>query len=149
MDDMVKYETREIGVIKNPVFVVGQCPGKIYRKALVKNKDKKIVFYGNRTGDLVEEMIVGVDNLFLTNVLNYYVKGKITADQVKLGLQELKNDVKRLQPRKIVCLGKFAALHVHSFDFNVPVIELRHPSYVIRFNEDRVKYTELFKESLK
>ena len=106
---MILFKPREINVTNNPVFIIGMSPGKQRRKDC--NKE---VFHGNRTGDFVEQIIEieGINNIFLTNVLNFTVGEPIKEKYIKDGLEELSDDLKRLKPYKVICLGNFAHLSV-------------------------------------
>jgi len=132
------FKSRKIGEMKNPIFIVGMCPGK------QRKQDANFeVFHGNRTGDLIEKVIQSKSNIFLTNVINQRVDGKITLEVVEEGRREFINDVAELDPCKIICLGKFAYHHATLWLSSVPKIEIvhvQHPSYVLRFNKDVENY---------
>jgi uracil-DNA glycosylase family 4 len=130
---------------KGCTMIVGMCPG---RQRHGDNNRK--VFHGNRTGDLVEKAIEGLHGIYLTNIFNTYCPGedmKDIADVVEKGIQDLRKEILLIEPKKIVCLGDFAAKGVMKALNNLgkpnPIVRcLPHPSYVIRFNkgtEDLVK----------
>ena len=128
-----KYKTRLIGD-KNPIFIIGMCPGRQRKRH--KNFE---VFHGNRTGDLIEK-IVKDKNVFLTNIINFRVKGRISKEDIEAGRQEFLNDIERLKPQKVICLGNFSYTAVSkwlkSMSRQIDVIKITHPSYILRFNKD-------------
>jgi hypothetical protein len=130
-------------------FVVGFCPGR-QRKKDANNE----VFHGNKTGDLVEKLIKGKENIYLTNVFNVYLKDeKITSDIVKEGVEELRDDVIKYKPVKVIALGTVAAdtaekisneKGMHKFK----IVKLKHPSFIMRFKKGVKEYEEKFKKEL-
>jgi uracil-DNA glycosylase len=121
------------------------CPGKQRRRD--RNHE---VFHGNRTGDLVEEVVGDYGNVFLTNVFNYWTHGKIKKEIILLGMKELKEDIKFFEPQKIICLGNFAFDKVCSIEgLKMTIIKLPHPSYILRFNKDIENYKERLKEAIR
>lgn len=149
--DPIKFEPQQIKSIitlkfDNPIFIVGLGPGKQR-----KNEKTQCVWEGNRSGDLLQEIIVGYSNLYLTNVVNYYVKGKFSEEILKDGLENLRKDIVKFDPKKIICLGAFAYKSVlkvkGNFDEN-KIVQYQHPSYIIRFNKSRKDYVELLRNEL-
>lgn len=140
-----KYETVTLGKFDHGVFIVGQCPGS------QRSKDKNFkVFHGNRTGDFVEEVLQGKSNIYLTNAFNYYVwQEDDLKPYVETGYVELKADVDRLKPRKIVCLGTAAHKQVARLKLGIPVITIKHPSYILRFSGDKSDYKKKFLDAIK
>ena len=110
------------------VFVVGLCPGKQRKGNLTKR-----VWEGNRSGDFVKAIVANMKNLHMTNVFNYYVKGKLTKEMFDTGFEELKLEIQQYQPKKIICLGALPYKYVKSL-LHPNVVQLKHPSYVLRFN---------------
>jgi uracil-DNA glycosylase len=138
----MKFSPRFIEPLLAPVMIVGLCPGR------QRKKDQNfLVFHGNRTGDLVEEIIKDQDNIILTNTSNW-----IKQDQHKLsaheGAKDLIDIVSRFKPRKIICLGTYAFNFVNDRGFTVPIVHLPHPSWVLRFNKDKNNYIKKFKHEL-
>ena len=147
--EKIKYETRTINITNNPTFIVGQCPGKTTKKALIKQNNKYQVFSGNQTGTLVNEIIKNNKNLYLTNIFNYYTNEAITQEIINQGLQELQEDIYKYQPATIICLGKFAEKHVKTLQTTAQVYVITHPSYVLRFQMNKEEYTKNFRALLK
>ncbi len=130
-----------------PIFIIGQCPGK------QRKKDQTgLVFQGNRTGDLIQEVIKDFDNIHLTNIFNVIVP-KITPEVIQSGSEELLNEIKELNPSKVICLGKIAQSTVSKLvsenDLNLWIVNFQHPSYILRFNKNKEEYKARIKEELK
>lgn len=132
---LAKFKSMRVGVGKNPVFVVGQCPGRQRKKNETFN-----VWEGNRSGDLMQEIIKGLDNIFLTNIVNVWSDGEIAPGQIQDGLNELTRDVKDMEPVGIMCIGAFAKRHVETSIKHKNIAFAKHPSYIIRFGKNREKY---------
>lgn len=140
---MIKFNPVSIGELNRPVFIVGQCPGK------QRKKDKNCeVFYGNRTGDFIRDILKDKTNIYLTNVFNYYVD-KIDKEIIDKGLKELLNDVLTYNPQKIICLGNFSFDCISKVVKNREVFRLVHPSFILRFNKDKEKYKKQLLELIK
>src|SRR3990167_6943389 len=105
---IVNFEPVLIGEPKNPIFVIGMCPGKLRKK----DTEAK-AWSGDRAGSLMRQIIEGLGNAYLTNVFKKYVVGKITNEIIADGLSELEKDVKKYKPKLIVCFGQFATKHVY------------------------------------
>lgn len=142
---MIKFKTRNINITKNPIFIIGQCPGN-QRKA----DSNKQVFHANRTGDFIEKIIKNKKNIYLTNLFNYLIDGDITDEIIKKGLSELIKDIKKYKPRKLIVLGNIAFNAINkstSAYTTLPITSMRHPSFILRFNKDKRWYkTRLLKE---
>jgi hypothetical protein len=146
-----KFETREHNIKEpeNVTFIVGFCPGTQRKKDANKQ-----VFHGNKTGDLVEKLIKGKQNIYLTNVFNVYLKEeKITSTIVKEGAEELRDDVVKYKPVKVIALGTVAADTVEKISnekgmHKFKLVKLRHPSFVMRFKKGVKEYEEEFKKEL-
>lgn len=144
---MLEFKTRRIEIEDSPVFICGMCPGRQR-----KNDQNREVFHGNRTGDLVEQVIKGKKNIFLTNVFNYRIDGKITKDIIRIGVLELRNELLKQKPYKVIALGNFAYEHVLELikdtGLHLNIVKLQHPSYILRFNKPKDLYIKQFLEEL-
>ena len=129
-----KFSPVEIEITQNPVFIVGQCPGKQTKK----RKTLK-VWEGNRSGDLMQKIIKDFKNLYLTNAFNYYVKGKVTPEIIDTGESELVDAITTHKPKVIICFGDFAYKKVIDLT-PIKAIKLVHPGYILRFNMDQSNY---------
>lgn len=141
--DRLKFKPRWWGKVgKNPVFIVGQNPGKQRI-----GSDIGVAWEGNRSSDLLKWVIAGQDNLYLTNVCNYR---DMTSDNVNECIYDLIDDINDMKPRKIICLGNYANQKVITLWANnhipndIKIVKLPHPSFIARFNKDREKYKRLF-----
>ena len=136
----MKYKPLKIDIKFHPIFIVGQNPGKR------GFNDSPYAWDGaTRTSNFVRECIQGHHNLYLSNVCNYK---DLTIPHVEEGVEDLKRDIKRYMPRKIICLGAFAFDYVSKIvnpESGIKVYRLAHPSYVLRFNYG----VEAFKEEIK
>jgi len=142
--EVIEYEPKNIGDLKNPVFIVGLGPG-LQRKG----EKTHLAWEGNRSADLVQEAIKGLDNIYLTNVMNYYVKGEITAEIISKGVDKLRRDINKLKPSKIICMGDFAFNHIRIINPPGEVIKFKHPSYLIRFQKPKDPYIKELKAAIK
>lgn len=107
-------------------MVVGQNPGR----QRVNDRTYE-VFHGNRTGDLVERAIDGLENIILTNVVNFQ---DYSSQQLQEGIDDLKELVLTYKPKKIICLGGLAKFTVQHINCDSEKIYIAHPSFVLRFN---------------
>lgn len=142
--DVIEYSPKTVGDLKNPVFIVGLGPG-LQRKG----SKTHLAWEGNRSGDLVQEAIKGLSNIYLTNVMNYYVKGEISADVISKGVEQLRKDIEKYKPAKIICMGDFAFNHVRIINPSGEVIKFKHPSYLIRFQKPKKLYIKELKAVIK
>lgn len=138
----VRYATKWIdGPKENPIFVVGACPGK-QREGCKTN----IVWEGNRSGDYLFDLVKNKSNVFMTNVFNWYVVGKVNPQIIKDGKEELKQEIIKRNPIRVICLGNLAFQTVKSIMDEVenarPFLSLYHPSYILRFNKDQKEYED-------
>lgn len=131
-----KFKNKSIGVIKNPVLIVGQNPGKQR-----KNEQTFTVWEGNKSSDLLNYVIENQTNVYLTNVCNYQ---EMTPQRIEDGINDLRALIDELQPVKVICLGAFAHLAVCTLKLNYDVKRLLHPSYIVRFQKDREAYKNDF-----
>ncbi len=133
----VKYSPRSQKLGKNPVFVIGLCPGR----QRIKDRTFK-VWEGNRSGDFVKQTLLKAENVYFTNLCNYYLEedldGEVDVKYFEQGFEDLKQAVEKYKPRKLVCLGKPVGAFAMKHFKNVKC--LLHPSYVLRFNKDVEAY---------
>lgn len=115
---------------------MGQNPGRQRR-----DERTETVWEGNRSADLVNWILDGQVNVYLTNVCNYQ---KVTPERVEEGMYDLRILISDLKPSVIICLGAYAHLAVASLDVKYPIRKLLHPSYIVRFNKDRDEYRHKF-----
>ena len=147
----IKFKPREFGMKDKTkaTFIVGLSPNKQRKK-----DTNGEVFHGNKIGDLVEESIKGKENIFLTNVTNTYVSDReLSAVDITKGLVELKEDLKKYKPKKVIALGASAAKQIEGLAKEKDIVKFslvkeQHPSYVLRFNKGVVEYKKKLKESV-
>jgi uracil-DNA glycosylase family 4 len=138
----VRFKERTKGKIgDNPVLIVGQNPGRQRR-----GEQTNIVWEGNRSSDLLQWVIAGQDNIYLTNVCNYQ---EMTPERIEEGVYDLSVLISTLKPRVIICLGAFAHLAVAQLEMKYPIRKFLHPSYIARFNKDRDEYKRKILEAIK
>lgn len=124
-----------INVSNNPIIIVGQNPGR-QRGGVTE----KVCWQNNQSADLLCEAIKGRDNIILTNVCQYR---DMTLGNLKKGVEDLERLIKEVKPRKVISLGTIASIKVLGILLDNPsfrVISLHHPSYVVRFNNDRTEW---------
>lgn len=138
IDENVRFKEKLLDPLAVPgtVLIVGQNPGRQRR-----NERTQVVWEGNRSADLVNWILDGQRNVYLTNVCNYQ---KMTPERIEEGVHDLSVLIITLQPSVIVCLGAFAHLAVAQLEMSYPVRKLLHPSYIVRFNKDREEYKRRF-----
>lgn len=140
MQNQIKFEDKQIKVSENPVFIVGQNPGRQRKDAVTS-----IVWEGNRSSDFLMECIDGLENIYLTNVCNYQ---QMTDDLIVEGTTALRAKIDYLQPRRIITLGEFASFHMAHIDPSAPITHFFHPSFIVRFNKDREEYKEQIRKAI-
>lgn len=140
MVNPIKFSDKQLGTMYNPVFIVGQNPGRQR-----KGQESHIVWEGNRSSDFLTWCIEGLDNIYLTNVCNYQ---QMTDDLIKQGAVELRAKIDYLAPKRIITLGEFASFHVAEIDPDVPISHFFHPSFIVRFNKDREEYKEQIRKAI-
>ena len=129
-----KFQSKKIG--NGETFLVGMCPGHQRKKDATN-----IVWEGNKSGDLMQDIIKSFNNIYITNIFNYYTDSTISRELIDEGLNELKVDITNLKPKKIICFGNFAFKEVNNLQLkNVEITKVVHPSYILRFNMDKIKY---------
>lgn len=138
-----EFKTNTIG--KGTTFIVGFGPGKQRR-----NEQSGIVWEGNKSGDIMQEIIKGKKDLFLTNAQNVWTDGEITDEMWEKGFRSLQANVNLKKPKKILAFGGVAAKMCHRLKLpeKCEIVEFVHPSYIVRFNKDRDEYIKAVKETI-
>lgn len=136
-----RFKEKSIYLGQNPTLIVGQNPGRQR-----KGEQTKTVWEGNRSSDLLNWVLDGQRNVYLTNVCNYQ---EMTPELVDEGMYDLSVLIVTLQPSVIICLGAYAHLAVASFEMSYPIRKLLHPSYIVRFNKDRDEYKQKFLRAIR
>lgn len=136
----VEFDDWRVGKGLNPVFIVGQNPG-----TQRKGQQTNTVWFGNRSADLLWDVIDGLEPIYLTNVCNYQ---RMTRKRVQSGIKCLRDKIKQEQPRKIIALGEFAQAGVLAAKPDCPVVSYPHPSYIARFNRDKRAYREAIRKEI-
>lgn len=116
--------------LNRPVIVVGEKMGR------QRAGEDRFALEGNGTGDFVHEAIGDKTNIILTNIVNYYYEGNFDhkkKDLICEGILDLIHLIEFYSPKKIICLGNIAADYMRSIKTTIPIIEMRHPSWVNRF----------------
>ena len=130
-------------ILEFPVFIIGISPGK-QRKG---NKNY-IVWEGNRSGDFLFNSLKDINNLYFTNMSNYI---NPTAEELYSGIRELRLDIAFYKPRLVILLGNktLALCCTHIVPFHsINMCYFQHPSYILRFNKDKVKYINSIREAI-
>jgi len=121
-------------------------------------KNAKIVFIGEapgaeeeklgrpfvgRAGKFLDKQLklhgINRKKVYITNVVKVRCIGPPTDRQIKKYLPILKKELKQINPKVIVLLGKTAAKAV-PLDLDVTYFELPHPSAAMRFTKMRNKF---------
>lgn len=138
----ITYYPLSIEKISHPIFIVGQSPGRVRNK----DADTLSVWTGNRSGDIMDQIISGFKNLYLTNIYNIYPGTNTVARRYEAeGLDQLKAAIRKLEPNAIFCFGKYAYNHVlqirkQNQDWMTPtIVSFQHPSYILRFHFKRIE----------
>lgn len=146
LTDARKKQPKLFEPVDRPVIVIGEKMGK------QREGEDIFALEGNGTGDFVHEAIGPKTNIILTNIVNYYYPGNFDhkkKDMITEGILDIIHLIEFYNPRKIICLGNIAADYVRSIKTTVPVIELRHPSWVNRFHRrDRHLYVKQLSDEL-
>ena len=140
----IKFKPRKIKISSNPTFIIGENPGKP-----LKSQEQHEVWRGNRCARLINEAIKGKSNIYLTNIYNWYFKDCDDKEKLILdGISELKNDLDKFQPTKIICLGQFAFDVISNLDYIAEISFFSHPSYIFRFNKNKKQYIKNLRKEL-
>lgn len=140
----IKFRDKSIGTIDHPVLIVGQNPGRQRT-----GEKTHVVWEGNRSADLLEWVLKSQTNIYLTNICNYQ---DITSGRLEEGKYDLQVLVMQLEPSKIICLGQYSydivsEMYKQLLLWPVGITNIRklpHPSWIARFNKDRLAYKKLF-----
>lgn len=132
MSSAKRFKEKSFFLGKHPVLIVGQNPGRQR-----KGEQTEVVWEGNRSSDLLLDVLKDQQNIYFTNVCNYQ---EMTPERISEGQYDLKVLIEQLEPRLIICLGAFAHLGVVALNTDVPVRKFLHPSFIARFNKDRNEY---------
>jgi uracil-DNA glycosylase len=130
---MIKFQNKKINIIKNPIFIIGINPGNQR-----KFEQTNIVWEGNRSADFLLSILQNIDNLFLTNLYNY--QDKCIKKYIIDGLNDLQKNINLYNPNKIICLGNIVFYYVQKLKYDKKIINFYHPSYILRFKKDKIKY---------
>jgi hypothetical protein len=141
----IKFSPRKVNITKNPVFIVGEIPGRPTKENHLQKQYN--VWTGNKGASLILRATNGKNNIYLTNVCNYYTEDM--NDLIWLdGIGELLHDIEKYKPSKIICLGQLSyetmmASNQHN------LIKFDHPSYIIRFkNKNKQSYINKIRKEL-
>ena len=125
------------------IVMIGEAGGEMEEKL-------KRPFVG-RAGKFLDKELVkyGFDRkkIYITNVVKERCVGPPTPEQIKQYMPMLETELKFLNPKFIVLLGKTAAKNV-PLTKDATYIELIHPSAAMRFTKMKAKF-ELGMEKLK
>ena len=146
MKKILKLSPRSQGVLHNPTFVVGINPARPLKG------NPHLAWTGPRGASLVQRAAKGKNNVYFTNTFNWYVHNSVSSETKMRyryrGYLELLEDVERLNPNKIICLGFDAFYTVRFFFYDRKIIHLQHPSYVYRFTKDHDAYVKKLRRLL-
>ena len=147
-DPSIKFELRRVGSAANPIFFVGVAPGRQRKKEQTRK-----AWEGNKSSDLMNDATKHCKNAVYTNISNEYIptrKISIDDDAIIAGSKKLASLILHYKPHKILLFSTFTARafkkHVQSnaqlstHIENTAIIELQHPSYVLRFNKDKTAW---------
>jgi len=136
-----KYLPLAIEVEERPTIIVGMNPGKTRN-----GKYSPYVWDGDTpTSNLLREAVESYTNIVLTNVCNYQT---LTDENMRQGIEDLKQMIDDLEPKKIICLGSYAHDGINKINPICEVVKLNHPSYIVRFNKDKQEYINKIREEL-
>lgn len=136
----VKAVPRNVGMKKDPIFIIGQNIGHEG-----DGSHTGTVWEKNKSALLVNEIIGDRENLFLTNICNYTV---VTPDRLREGIEDIKTAMLIYGCKKVICLGSIAYQNLIMFDTKARIVHFAHPSFIIRFNKDRDKYIRTMRGEL-
>ena len=141
----IKFKTRKQGTMYYPTFIIGINPGRPS-----KTQRSFLTWTGPRGASLVQKALDGLPNLYFTNVFNWYVHPKHDVKKlIQQGIEELKQDIERYHPVKMVCLGNFVYNVIDDLCLHeTTVIKLPHPSYVFRFKKNHRQYTQRLRKAV-
>lgn len=138
----IKFHTRSTSLLEpGCTFIVGQNPGNIQ-----VNNGENVVWRGNRSGNFIDYATSDIKNLYFTNICNYQ---EVNKERVEEGLKDLEEAIRAHKPRKIVCLGLYAAEHIRRLHHSgIELVIFHHPSFVLRFNRGVEQYRDKLRKEL-
>lgn len=141
------FDSLSVAVKESPIFIVGMAPGHI-RKSVTCHQ----AWIGNRSADLMQAAIKGYTNLYLTNITNHYTSDVMTESMIESGIVKLTEDIMKYKPVKIIAVGIFAKKHLYRLVKNKKyfgtIINVKHPSFILRFKHDRSNWIRQFRKAL-
>lgn len=149
-----------LGNLNAKVMFIGEAPGRVDNPEL-----RGLPFVGNKSSDLLLECIYsnweyGYDDVYITNVVkcNPPMNRKPEDEEIYACTKFLKEEIKLVDPKIIVCLGRTAANWFgireglnscldKEYKWEGRLVKvLYHPAYVLRFgNQAALQYLALFK----
>jgi hypothetical protein len=138
---------------KFPLFPCVMVLGE--RVGLIRD-NTRVCWHGNRSGDLIESIAKNIDYpLILTNVITFTVERKYYSefkhgkfDDFDVAYHDIARTLGDWNVIGVLCLGDFALKHFKLFceahGINHVHRAIRHPSHVIRFNENIPEYVTRF-----
>jgi len=144
----MKKKPKIFGPIDRPIIIIGEKMGR------QRSGEDQYALEGNRTGDFIHEAIEGIDNLILTNVVNYYYAGNFDhTKHVGEGITDLIELFETYHPRKVICLGNISWDYTNSIRWVIEndciVTKFPHPSWINRFrSSNRSEYIKLLRHEL-
>lgn len=146
-----------VGNPKSQVMFIGEGPGE--------NEDLQGEPFVGRGGKLLDKMLYAVDldrkkNIYIANIVKCRPPQNRDPkpEEQEMCIDWLRNQVKLIRPKIIVCLGRIAAMKIIKPDFkitkehgiffkkgNVEMMAMYHPAAVLR---DPNKKPEAFKDFL-
>lgn len=152
--ELIKFQPSLKAVGKRPILIVGERPGK-QRLGTAEQK----AFHGNKSGDFIEEIIKDYGNIVITNAINFQeTEFESLNDLILDGAYDLRQLIKKYEPKRIIALGKRARLTIDNITDNGNssiladdcfVFYLPHPSFVLRFRKDIGMYQKTIETLLK
>ncbi|AWD32575.1 hypothetical protein CKSOR_00463 [Candidatus Kinetoplastibacterium sorsogonicusi] len=144
-----------IGLIYKPeVFIIGEAPGE--------NEDLMGLPFVGKSGKLLDNMLKTINlsrdkNIFITNIIKCRPQNNRNPkeDEIQSCINYLHEQIKIIQPKKILILGKIAANNIIkkyekisnirgkiynyeiSKSYKIPIVVTFHPSYLLRYPEEK------------
>lgn len=150
-------------LFNSKIMFIGEAPGK------VKNPELRgLPFVGNRSSNLLLEIIYelwpnGYDDVYITNIVkcNPPDNRTPTKEEIETCSKWLKEEVKLVNPKVIVALGRTVANwfeveeSINTAQYKeylwegIKLFVLYHPAYIIRFNIIKEKVTNQYKNQFR
>jgi hypothetical protein len=147
--DRIPYKAKEIKLKSSgTVMVVGMSPGR------QRHKEKtQVAWEGNQSADIMLSAIAGMENIYLTNAINFYKVGEITKEDIADGIENLKKEIFDQKPVKIIAVGGFARRCLKKVEdegkMKLPMIlEVKHPSFILRFKHDKQHWKKMMRKAI-